>query len=75
MEWQAVKSSNVESISYDQSVQSLHVKFKGGAVYSYSGVDKHRYDAMMSASSVGSYIHSTIKPNHPCSRIDQEAKR
>jgi hypothetical protein len=58
-----VKSSNILAIGYDEATQSLHVTFKGGGHYSYSGVQKALHAEMLKADSVGSFFHSKIKAN------------
>jgi hypothetical protein len=56
-------SSTIEAVGYDPKAQTLTVKFKSGGSYDYAGVSKQAYDGMMSAKSVGSYLHSHIKPH------------
>ena len=57
-----VSSSNIESIGYDEPTKALHVKFKSGGTWTYSGDDaKAHHDAMLSAPSVGKYFHANVK--------------
>ena len=59
-----VQSSNVHSVAYDEAHQVLEVQFRGGGVYQYVYVPKHVYDGLMSAPSVGKYMHQVVKPNY-----------
>lgn len=63
MEMQAAASSNISHVGYDEATQTLHVTFKSGATYEYSGVSKSDYDKFVSASSMGSHFHQHIKSN------------
>jgi hypothetical protein len=56
-----VTSSNIASIGYDQSEQVLEVEFNSNSVYQYFNVPKSVFDALMKASSHGSYFNSNIK--------------
>jgi len=42
-----VKSSNLNSIGYDEDKKELEVEFKGGRLYIYSAVPKEIYEALM----------------------------
>ncbi len=67
-----VTSSNIESIGYDEPTKALHVKFKSGGTWTYSGdAAKAHHDAMLSASSVGGYFHKNVKasPDLRASRL------
>ena len=64
MELKTVKSSNIEAIGHDPETNTLTVRFKGGNVYHYEGVDADKHKALMGASSVGSHFHANIKNLH-----------
>ncbi len=64
MERQSVSSSNLVSIGYDASSQTLEVEFKGGTVYQYFDVPEDEYDSLMSASSHGVYFSANIRDNY-----------
>jgi KTSC domain len=71
MERTSVTSSNVASIGYDPTTQELHVGFKGKdgeSVYSYAGVPKDVYDALMAADSKGGFLNSSIKGTYSHSK-------
>lgn len=57
----AVESSNVNKVGYDETAQILQVEFKNGGVYRYKAVPKDMYDAMLTAPSIGSFIAKCIK--------------
>ncbi len=65
-----VESSNVESVGYDENEQTLYVRFLTGAMYIYKGVSNYEFDGLLSAPSVGSYLHRNIKNNYPYERIE-----
>jgi hypothetical protein len=65
----SVSSSNVDSVGYDAQTQTLEVAFKSGDIYQYSGVPTNVYEAIMSASSVGSYLHQHVYPHYPATKL------
>lgn len=65
-----VDSSNVESVGFDENEQILYVRFLTGATYIYKGVNNYEYEGLLSAPSVGSYLHRNIKNNYPYERIE-----
>lgn len=66
----SVESSNVESVGYDENEQILYVRFLTGAMYIYKGVNNYEFEGLLSAPSVGSYLHRNIKNNYPYERIE-----
>lgn len=65
----AVGSSNIEKIEYNEEERELCVTFKGGSVYAYADVPAYKATELEEASSKGSYINQNIKPESPCTRI------
>jgi len=61
MEREYVRSSNLKSIGYEEENQILEIEFNHGGVYRYYGIPSNVHDALMSASSKGSYFSSYIK--------------
>lgn len=57
----SVSSSNMESVGYDGSSQTLRVGFLNGSVYDYHSVPEHLYQGLMNAASHGSYLDTNIK--------------
>jgi hypothetical protein len=61
MERTPVKSSNVESVGYDEETKTLEVQFKGShKVYQYSGVESQTHADLMGAESIGKFVHQNI---------------
>lgn len=60
----SVYSSNIRSIGYENGI--LYVRFIRGGLYSYSGVPLNEFNALMNASSKGSYFAHHIKSFYPC---------
>lgn len=58
---QFVRSSNITSIGYDETSLTLEIEFHTGGVYQYYGVPKHLYEALMRASSHGTFFLQQIK--------------
>ena len=56
-----VKSSNILAIGHDVDKNELHVQFKSGGTFIYSGVDHAAYTLMCKAESVGGHFHAHIK--------------
>ena len=65
-----VESSNLASVGYDESTQTLEIEFNQGAVYQYSEVDKEVYDELMEADSKGKYFNSEIKGAFPYIQVE-----
>ena len=67
---EAVQSSNIESVGYDETDQEAYVKFLNGSVYVYRGVPLHEYEGLKDAPSVGSYLHRNFKNVYAYERIE-----
>lgn len=66
---QPVSSSNIRSIGYDSKSQTLEIEFHSGNVYRYFDVPESIYNALMSASSHGSFFHRHIKDRFRWTKI------
>ena len=66
---QAVESSNVGAIGYDQDTEILYVEFKSGMTYKYEKVPFWQYTELMDANSVGKYLNAEIKGTYEYSRL------
>ncbi|WP_273660229.1 KTSC domain-containing protein, partial [Pseudomonas aeruginosa] len=60
MERVQVGSSNLASIGYDPSTETLEIEFLNGRVYEYYGVPETIYTDLMGASSLGIYFRDHI---------------
>lgn len=64
-----VDSSNLASIGYDASSETLEVEFKHGGIYQYSDVPEDVYEELMSASSHGVYFSANIRNDYDYIKI------
>lgn len=69
MERIAVSSSNLASVGYDASTQTLEIEFNHGGVYQYYNVTEDVYNDLINAGSVGSYFSHNIKNVYPTQKI------
>ena len=69
MERTQVISSNLQSVGYDSASQTLEVEFRNGSIYQYSNVPETIHEALMSASSKGSFLNSQIRNRFPYVRV------
>lgn len=69
MNRQSVTSSNIASIGYDTSSQTLEIEFLNGSVYQYFDVPQHVYNGLMSADSHGQYLAQNIKGVYRYSKV------
>lgn len=65
----SVSSSNLVSVGYDDSSQTLEIEFQDGAVYQYFNVPQNIYDALMAAPSKGQFLAYQIRDRFPYSRV------
>jgi len=61
---QSVSSSNLASIGYDASSNTLEVEFNSGRVYEYYDVPASEHRALMNVSSHGTYFNANIRNNY-----------
>lgn len=64
-----VSSSNLSYVTYYPESEVLVVGFHGGGVYSYSSVPESTVEALLSASSKGSYFYYNIRNSFSWSKI------
>jgi hypothetical protein len=69
MDREFVTSSNVRSIGYDPTSQTLEVEFQNSFVYQYYNVPAHVFEALIAAGSKGQFINSQIKNMYAFSRV------
>lgn len=65
-----VSSSNLESVGYDPSTETLRIKFLKSGLYEYYNVPQDIYDGLMAASSKGKYFHNNIKDKYPYTKLE-----
>ena len=64
MKRQAVESSNIASIGYDEKNQILEIEFNHGGVYLYMDVPLDIYETLMDADSHGKYFSANIRNDY-----------
>ena len=69
-EMMPVESSNVHSIGYDESSETVYVRFLNGSLYIYKGVPNWEFKNFRNAPSIGSYLHRNFKNVYPYERIE-----
>ncbi|MDJ0448840.1 KTSC domain-containing protein [Methylocystis sp. JR02] len=69
MRRQAVTSSNISEVGYDENSRTLEVLFTSGNLYQYFDVPPQIYTELMQAGSVGQYLNANIKGNFRYARV------
>ena len=64
-----VTSSNIRSIGYDSTSETLEVEFTSGDVYQYAGVHVNEYEGVLRATSKGTYLNARIKDRYSCTKL------
>lgn len=65
----SVSSSNLRSVGYDRSTQTLEIEFNSGSVYQYYNVPESVYNGLMNASSHGQYFAQNIRDVYSYSQV------
>lgn len=60
----SVSSSNLRSVGYDSTTETLEIEFHSGGIYQYFGVSSSIHDALMNAPSLGGYFTANIKNSY-----------
>jgi hypothetical protein len=66
---QAVSSSNISEVGYDDQSRTLEVLFQNGSLYQYFDVPPQMFAELLHASSIGQYLNSNIKGSYRYARI------
>lgn len=61
MNRELVVSSNLHSVGYDESSQTLEVEFNDGNIYQYFDVPVSEHIELMHSGSIGSYFSANIR--------------
>ena len=64
-----VASSNIASIGYDKTTETLEVEFLSGSAYQYYNVPFFLYQKLMQEGSKGKFFNMYVKNSYPYSRI------
>lgn len=65
----AVESSTLATVAYDRNRALLQLEFTSGALYQYFGVPLVVHEALLRATSKGSYFNHAIRGRFPDRRI------
>ena len=57
-------------VGYDPRLQVLEVQFNTGDIYKYLEVPATEYEGLMSAESIGKYMHRHIINHYECERLN-----
>ena len=69
MRLRAVQSEMLDLVGYDAKSQVLEVVFNSGDRYRYLDVPPDEYDGLMSAESIGQYMHRHIIGRYDYERV------
>jgi len=69
MNRQHVESSNIESIGYDSTSETLEIEFLNGSIYQYFDVPERIYEEIMNSDSHGKYLAYHIKGKYRYSKV------
>ena len=69
MKLKRVQSEMLEAVGYDAKARVLEVIFSKGGRYRYKKVPASEYDGLMSAESIGQYMHTRIIGRYPYERV------
>lgn len=68
--WISLESTAITRLRYHPDEKFLDVQFVEDGCYRYGKVRSDEYKNLFKADSVGSYVNTVIKPNHPCWKIN-----
>ncbi|HNQ34101.1 MAG TPA: KTSC domain-containing protein [Methanoculleus sp.] len=69
MQRQAVESTNIKSVGYNEEDEILEVEFHSGGVYNYVGVPPEVYEGLLAARSKGRYFGDFIRLRYPYEKV------
>ena len=69
MERQPVTSTNVASVGYNPTSQTLEVEFTNGSTYQYFDVPAQVYEALIAAASIGTFLNDQVKGVYRYARV------
>jgi hypothetical protein len=65
----AVGSSTVASMGYDEPSETLEVEFRNGTIYQYYNVSPGIWEQLQTAPSKGQFINAYLRNAYPYSRV------
>lgn len=69
MERVPIQSSNVAEVGYDPATMTMEVAFTNGSVYQYFDVPETVFQELLSAESIGKFMHEQIKNMYRYARM------
>jgi len=69
VEMYPVSSSMISEVGYDESTNTVFIKFNSNALYMYEGVCKSEFENLKTASSVGTYFNNNFKDEYSFERL------
>ena len=69
MNRQPVQSSNIRSVGYDATAQTLEIEFHSGGIYHYFEVPESVHLGLLAAPSKGTYFHERIEDRYRYRRV------
>ena len=69
MERKKVSSSQIRSVGYDASAQSLEVEMSDGTIWQYSRVPQEIYRRLLAAPTIASYYRDNIEDEYSRKRV------
>ena len=69
MKLEELDSEMLLAAGYDQKSRILQVVFRTGGTYRYKNVPSDKYDELMSAESIGQYMHKNIIGHYEYERV------
>lgn len=58
---QAVTSSNISRVGYDDEDSTLRIEYGSGDSWDYADVPQARFESLLAAPSIGKYVNQFIK--------------
>ena len=68
MELKKVKSSNIDSVGYEN--ENLYIQYQSGVIYKYKNVPKVIYESLIDSDSKGRFMNSEIKNKYLFERLN-----
>jgi hypothetical protein len=75
MQRQAVESTTMQTVGYNQKSQVLEVEFQSGMIYQYLDVPPAIYKELLEAESKGRYFNGEIRDTYEFIRVDRRGQR
>ena len=69
MNREPVQSSNISTVGYDETSQTLEIEFNNGGIYQYFDVPVAQYVELMRSESVGTYFSANIRAMYRYARL------